>query len=187
MPAFLTHFVFDIFAGRAAIDADRQHHGFPMAVFYVPAHSVFDVFGFKMAAFIAPPPPYFPQFRFFDFAFSFHSFYSVITTVPNKSPEPMRVGAGISAFAVHVISPAWLMRSVTESTPHGHRLASGWGGSYSHPVHNVTHERNIGQCISLGFVRIGFEQRGKVLSAANLLANTKRERNRFKASPGMVG
>jgi len=64
MQAFLTHFVFDVFAGRAAIDADRQHHGFPMAVIYVPAHSVFDVFGFKMAAFIAPPPPYFPQFRF---------------------------------------------------------------------------------------------------------------------------
>jgi hypothetical protein len=103
MPAFLTHFVFDIFAGRAAIDADRQHHGFPMAVFYVPAHSVFDVFGFKMAAFIAPPPPYFPQFRFFDFAFSFHSFYSVITTVPNKSPEPMRVGAGSSASRSNVI------------------------------------------------------------------------------------
>jgi hypothetical protein len=93
MPAFLTHFVFDVLAGCTAVDADRQHHGFPVAVFYVPAHGVFDVFGFQMAALIAAPPSYFPHLRFFDFAFSFHGFYSVITAVPNQSPEPTTIGA----------------------------------------------------------------------------------------------
>ena len=108
MPAFLTHFVFDVLTGCAAVDADRQRHGFPEGIFVVPAHCIFDVFRFKMPTLATHLPKDFPHLWFFDFAFSFHGFYSVITLAPNKSPEPTAVGASRSAIAVHVTSRRWL-------------------------------------------------------------------------------
>ena len=53
-------------------------------------------------------PDIYRQFFHFVSDVVFVHRFSVITTVPNKSPEPTAVGAVSSAVAVHVASRRWL-------------------------------------------------------------------------------